>query len=556
MNTNDTKIKPIKIMSKLILLIKPLIFYLLVAVIFGVLGFLCAIFIPILGTLGVLKIVDEIYIPLSLKMIFVTLILMGIFRGIFRYTEQACNHYIAFKILAVIRDKVFSALRKLCPAKLENKEKRNLISLITSDVEFLEVFYAHTISPIAIAIIVSTIMFIFIWNISPILALISACAYIFVGIIVPVYNTKRINNLGLTYRNVSGNLNTQFLESLQGLQELIQYDKTAEQNIKINESTRRLSSLQSLLKGKEIFSRNLTDGFILLFNLIMILASLYLYSISRITFSDMCLSVVALLSSYGPVIALSNLSNSLTQTLASGERVLSLLNETPITEDKLNGIDVNVKEIDRKNVTFAYDNIKILDNVSLKAESNKITGILGKSGCGKSTLLKLIMRFWDKDNGKILLSGTEIENINTKSLRDNESYCTQETFLFNDTIGNNIRIGKHNATKDEIIEAAKLASIHDFINELPEKYDTPIGELGERLSDGEKQRIGIARSFLSNSSVMLLDEPTSNLDSLNEAIILKSIYNAKDKTVILISHRKSTLGIADKIYSLESNRKS
>ena len=288
----------------------------------------------------------------------------------------------------------------------------------------------------------------------------------------------------------------------------------------------------------------------------MVITSSILYFNNKIVFSEMAISITALVSSYGPVIALSNLSNNLAQTLASGDRVISLLEEEPVVSEIEDGIDKDFDEIEFKNLSFSYDSIKILDNISIKIDKNKITGILGKSGCGKSTLLKLIMRFWDRDSGELLLSSTPIENINTSSLRKNESYCTQETYLFNDTIGNNIAIGKIGATKDEIIKSAKQASIHQFISELPKGYDTPIGELGDRLSGGEKQRIGIARAFLSNAPVMLLDEPTSNLDSLNEAIILKSLHNANDKTIVLISHRKSTLAIADNIYSMESGRNS
>ena len=544
-----------KIMSKLITLIKPLIHYIIFAVVMGVLGFLCAIFIPVFGVIGILTVLG-INFTFSIKTIFTVLILLAVFRGILRYGEQACNHYIAFRILAVIRDKVFTVLRKLCPAKLEGEDKGNLISLITSDVELLEVFYAHTISPILIALTVSIIMVLFIGSFSPILGIISILAYFFVGVIIPVVNSKKIKNSGLAYRNKAGELNSLFLDSLRGLQELLQFSFTEERKSEISKKTSESKALHKKLKAGEISSRNFTEGTVFVFNIIMIITASILYFNNKINFSEMVISITALVSSYGPVIALSNLSNNLAQTLASGDRVISLLEEEPVVAEIEHGIDKNFDEIECKNLSFSYDSIKILDNISIKIEKNKITGILGKSGCGKSTLLKLIMRFWDRDSGELLLSETPIENINTRSLRKNESYCTQETYLFNDTIGNNIAIGKIGATKEEIIKSAKQASIHQFISELPKGYDTPIGELGDRLSGGEKQRIGIARAFLSNAPVMLLDEPTSNLDSLNEAIILKALHNAKDKTIILISHRKSTLAIADHIYSMESGRNS
>ena len=535
-----------KIMSKLITLIKPLIHYIIFAVVMGVLGFLCAIFIPVFGVIGVLTVLGYNF-TFSLKTIFTVLILLAVFRGILRY---------GFRILAVIRDKVFTVLRKLCPAKLEGQDKGNLISLITSDVELLEVFYAHTISPILIALMVSIIMVLFIGSFSPMLGIIAILAYFFVGVIIPVVNSKKIKNSGLAYRNKAGELNSLFLDSLRGLQELLQFSFTEERKSEISKKTSESKALHKKLKAGEISSRNFTEGTVFVFNIIMIITASILYFNNKIDFSEMVISITALVSSYGPVIALSNLSNNLAQTLASGDRVISLLEEEPVVAEIENGIDKNFDEIECKNLSFSYDSIKILDNISIKIEKNKITGILGKSGCGKSTLLKLIMRFWDRDSGELLLSETHIENINTRSLRKNESYCTQETYLFNDTIGNNIAIGKIGATKEEIIKSAKQASIHQFISELPKGYDTPIGELGDRLSGGEKQRIGIARAFLSNAPVILLDEPTSNLDSLNEAIILKALHNAKDKTIILISHRKSTLAIADHIYSMESGRNS
>lgn len=544
-----------KIMSKLITLINPLIHYMFFAVIMGVLGFLCAIFIPILGIICILTVLGFNFV-FSLKTIFIFLMLLAIFRGILRYGEQACNHYIAFRILAVIRDKVFSALRKLCPAKLEGQDKGNLISLITSDVELLEVFYAHTISPILIALIVSVVMILFIGNFSPVLGVIALLAYFFVGVIIPIINSKKIKNSGLAYRNKAGELNSLFLDSLRGLQELLQFSFTDKRKKEIATKTDESKALHKKLKAGEISSRNFTDITVFTFNIIMTFTASMLYFNNQISFTELAISITALMSSYGPVIALSNLSNNLAQTLASGDRVISLLEEEPVVVEIKDGIDKNFNEIECRNLSFSYDSNKILDNISMKIEKNKITGILGKSGCGKSTLLKLIMRFWDRDSGELLLSNVPIENINTNSLRKNESYCTQETYLFNDTIGNNIAIGKIGATKDEIIASAKQSSIHQFISELPKGYDTPIGELGDRLSGGEKQRIGIARAFLSNAPVMLLDEPTSNLDSLNEAIILKSLHSANDKTIVLISHRKSTLAIADTIYSMESGRNS
>jgi ATP-binding cassette subfamily C protein len=445
-------------------------------------------------------------------------------------------------------------LCRLCPAKLEGNDKGNLIALITSDVELLEVFYAHTISPIVIALCTSLIFVVFISSISLALGTIALLAYIFIGAVLPITNSKAVKQSGLDYRNISGKLNSLYLDSLRGLSELIQYDKVPQAAQNITDKTKELSQLQNKLKSNEIKTRNITELSIIFFDVVMLISAFALYSNDTISFANALIATVTLLSSYGSVIALSNLSNSLAQTLASGERVLSLLEEKPQTEDKTAGKNVYAENVICENVKFGYNNKTILNDVSLTFEKGKITGILGKSGCGKSTLLKLVMRFWDKDSGRIIIGNEEIKNINTSSLRQNESYCTQDTHLFNDTIGNNIRLAKQSATADEIITAAKKASIHDFIAELPLGYDTPIGELGNRLSGGEKQRIGLARAFLSYANIILLDEPTSNLDSLNEGIILKSLYETKDKTIILVSHRQSTLSIVDKIYKITDGK--
>lgn len=544
----------LKIILGLIGLVKPMLHIMAAAVILGIAGFLTAIFIPVLGGIGILA-ASGFDIGISLKAIFVCLILFGILRGILRYGEQSCNHYIAFRILAVIRDKVFSALRRLCPAKLEGHDKGDLISVITSDVELLEVFYAHTVSPVIIAFAVSVIMTVFMTSLSPTAGIVSAAAYITVGVLIPVINGSRQKDAGAQYRTAAGGLNALFLDSLRGLRELMQYDKTAMKRDEINRQTEQLGRIHKALKRREILSRNITDTAVFVFNMIMLLTQGYMCATGAVGFSEAIVCDIALISSYGPVIALSNLSNSLAQTLASGDRVLSLLEEKPETEEIADGADIDIDSISCRDVGFSYSGEKILDNISLEIKPNTITGIYGKSGCGKSTLLKLIMRFWDVSDGKLTLSGKEIKKINTECLRKNESYCTQETYLFNDTIGSNIKIAKPDATAEEVMKAAKSAAIHDFICGLPLGYDTPIGELGDRLSGGEKQRIGLARAFLSGAAVMLLDEPTSNLDSLNEAVILRSLHEARDKTIVLVSHRKSTLGIADQVYSLENTER-
>lgn len=544
------------IMQNLIVFAKPLLHFMVLAILMGSMGFLCSTSLTVLGTAAVLHKLD-FTIPLNISTILQLLVLLAILRGILRYAEQLCNHYIAFRLLAIIRDKVFRSLRRLCPAKLEGRDKGNLIAIITSDTELLEVFYAHTISPIAIAILTSVLMIIFISSFSIWLGIWATIAYLIIGILIPVLNGKKVNQPGMKYRNNIGQLNSLFLDSLRGLGELIQYNKGKKRLEEMNKKTIQLTNLQNSLKNAEATTRATTDCSILFFNSVMLFLSFYLYQKNILTFAESLLATVSLMSSFGPVVAISNLSNNLAQTFASAERVLNLLEETPIVKEKADGKNIHCSNITCEKLTFSYDKTTILKDISLEALEGKITGIYGKSGCGKSTLLKLFMRFWDKSSGKILLSNTEISEINTHSLRENESYCTQETHLFNDTIGNNIGIANPNATKDDIICAAKKASLHEFIQTLPYGYDTPIGELGDRLSGGEKQRIGIARAFLSSASIMLLDEPTSNLDSLNEGIILKSLYEERqNRTIVLVSHRQSTLGIASKIYSLSNERSS
>lgn len=540
----------LKIMAELIVLVKPMLPVMVFAVFLGILGFIAASAIPVGGAIALLNKLG-FQTPLSFKTAVIAMAFAAVLRGILRYGEQASNHYLAFKLLAIIRSKVFGALRRLAPAKLEDSGKGNLIALITSDVELLEVFYAHTISPIIIATVTSIIYTLFIASFSPALAIIAAAAYIFVGIFIPMWNEKNVKAPGRDYNQNSGELNTIFLDSLRGLKELMQYDCVNEKQAEILEKTKTLEQLQNKLKSREVKTLNITEITIYIFNIIMIFSAFSLHTKGIIPFSSALICSVTLMSSYGPVTALSNLSNNLAKTLASGERVLNLLEEEPETEDKTDGIDKTLSDVDCRNVSFGYGDVKILDGISLKAEENKITGILGKSGCGKSTLLKLIMRFWDKDRGEILLSGSEIKEINTECLRQNQSYCTQETHLFNDTIANNIKISAPKATQAEIEAACKQASLHDFVMTLPEGYNTQIGELGDRLSGGEKQRIGLARAFLSSAPIMLLDEPTSNLDSLNEKIILKALCENNDKTVILVSHRPSTLSIANKIYNIQ-----
>ncbi len=544
----------LSIMLRLITLVKPLAGYMMAAVAMGVAGFLCAQFITILGGYAMLDVL-KLHTGISISAIFVLVLVLAVLRAVLKYGEQSCNHFIAFKLLAIIRDHVFKALRKLCPAKLEGRDKGDLISVITSDIELLEVFYAHTISPVCIAFIMSVIMSIFIGSYSVVLGVIAALAYIAVGAFVPVMISKKSGTLGEDFRRQSGQLSGYVLESLRGLDEEIQYSYGEKRLDDLKLRTDSLSLKQEKMSVNVGFNTAITNSVILIFDIIMLVTSVSLYRNGTVGLEGVIIPLVALMSSFGPVVALANLGTTLQNTLASGGRVLDILDESPVTEEITDGRDITFSGAKAENVTFSYGEEKILDGLSLDIEKGKITGIIGRSGSGKSTLLKLFMRFWKTQGGRIAISDEDIDSINTASLRNAESFVTQETELFHDSIENNIRIAKLDATHDEVISACKKASIHDFIMTLPEGYDTNVGELGSTLSGGERQRIGLARAFLHDAPFMLLDEPTSNLDSLNEAVILKALRDdGAGRTVALVSHRKSTMCICNKVYSVENGR--
>lgn len=546
---NNKRRNGIQVMLGLIGLIKPMLGIMILAIIMGCIGNLMAISITILGCMGLME-VAGIYKGIALSTILILTVVLGIMRGPLRYAEQACNHYIAFKLLARIRHKVFASLRRLAPAKLEGEKKGNLISIITSDIELLEVFYAHTISPVMIAFIVSLIMSIFIGLKNVYLGMTAAFFYILVGVIIPVINSRLGQDTGLNYRKDFGELNTNVLDNLYGLEEILQYQQSADRLRVMNDKTDQLEKLNKKLKKSENIQRVITDIVILSAGLVMLATAYHFEKNGHITVADMVISVIAMMSSFGPAAALSALSNNLHHTLASGNRVLNLLEEEPVTEELLVGEAFCDSDINCEDITLAYPGSQriILDKFSHSFKKNKIHGILGKSGCGKSTLLKLLMRFFAVDSGSISYGNLNVNSIKTSSLRDNIAYVTQETFLFQDTIENNIKVAKENATRQEVEEAAKKASIHDFIMSLPKGYDTMLAELGDSISGGERQRIGLARAFLHNGNILLLDEPTSNIDSLNESVILNSIKKESDgKTIILVSHRKSTMGIAHEV---------
>lgn len=544
------------VMARLVVLVRPMVGYMLLAIAMGLAGHLCASFITILGGYAVLDVLGQ-GASISLNMLFACVVVFALMRALLHYGEQACNHFIAFKLLAILRDRVFRALRRLAPAKLEGRDKGNLIAVITSDIELLEVFYAHTLCPLAIAALFTVVMCLFIGSFHGVLGLLALAAYAVVGVVIPLAISRSSGDSGLVFRTQSGELSAFVLDSLRSLSETQQYGQGAKRLAQMNERTDALAQTEAQMK--RIAGRNnaVTGAAILAFDLAMLLASTALYRAGQVGYAGVLIPTIALFSSFGPVVALAALGSTLQNTLAAGNRVLDILDEQPVAPDIEQQEPISFDGAAARHVHFAYGEETILDNVSVDIPKNAVVGITGRSGSGKSTLLKLLMRFWRVQSGEVSLSGRNIERVNTRDLRDMESFVTQETQLFHDSIRNNLRLAKLDATDAEIEAACRKASMHDFIMTLPRGYDTPVGELGDTLSGGERQRLGLARAFLHDAPFILLDEPTSNLDSLNEAVILRALHQERmDKTVVLVSHRQSTMRMADTVYCVEHGRMS
>ncbi|WP_278600473.1 thiol reductant ABC exporter subunit CydC [Clostridium tertium] len=545
-----------QIMKRLIVELKPLAPIMVITIFMGVLGFLAAISIASFGAVALGAYIGDITF-ISFKGAIIVMAISALLRGFLRYGEQLSGHYIAFKILYILRDKIFTVLRKLAPAKLEGKEKGNLIALITSDIELLEVFYAHTIAPISIAIITNSIISIILFNIRPIFGVLAVIFFLIVGFVIPYVSSSFAKEAGVNYRNIFGESNNYVLDSLRGLKEVLLFKNGEERLNKINENSIKLNRSLDKIKEHEGIIRATTDITIMIAVLTFVILGASEYLSGNISFTTAIVSIVIIASSFGPVVALSNLSNTLLQTFACAERIFALLDEKPQVEEVRGKNDIQGKDIEYRNVSFSYPNRKesIFKNTSLNIRKGEKIALIGESGIGKSTFIKLIMRFWDVNSGDIKLDNIDIKDVNTESLRNSQTLVSQETYLFNESIRENIKVGNEDASESDIIEAAKKASIHDFILSLPKGYDTKVSELGGNLSSGERQRIGLARAFLKDSEVLILDEPTSNLDALNEGEILKAINeNCKEKTIILISHRKSTTAICDKVYKLENKQ--
>lgn len=541
------------IMKRLIIELKPLIPVMFITVSMGVLGFLASISITSFGAVSIISLIDNGF-KITFTTSLIIMVVCALLRGPLRYAEQLSGHYIAFKILVILRDKVFTALRKLAPSKLESKEKGNLVSLITSDIELLEVFYAHTIAPISIAILTNSIIAIILYTINPYYGLASAILYLTIGLFIPYFTSKIGKKSGIEYRNKFGETNSYLLDSLRGLKEILIFKNGEKRKENIHNYSISLNEKQKKIKLHEGIIRATTDFTIMIGMMGFVVLGIYLYLDGAIDFNSMILAIVILASSFGPVVALSNLSNNLLQTFASATRIFNLLDETPEVVENEGERHLDNTDINYDNVTFGYKGREeVLKNINMEIKKGESISIIGESGSGKSTFVKLLMRFWDVKEGKVNFGGENVKTLETKALRNHQVLMSQETYLFNETIEDNIKLSNLNASFEEVKEASKKAAIHDFIESLPNGYKTKVGELGSNLSSGEKQRIGLARAFLSKGEVLILDEPTSNLDTLNEGIILNSIKeNRKDKTIILITHRKSTSSICEKVFKVSN----
>lgn len=556
MNEKTTRRSGAKIMASLITLLGSLAYIMVLAVINGSLGFVCAMSVTLFGAVGVAKALGET-VALSYGMITALAIGCGILRGLLRYAEQYGNHYIAFRLLAVLRDKIFGALRTLCPAKLESKKKGSIIAMITSDIETLEVFYAHTISPVCIAVIVSLAVFFFVWNVSSAyIALTALVGYILVGIVLPLVSSARLKQSGVRYRAEFAAFNAFFLDSIKGIKDIVLNNAGEERKAEVDRRSDKLLSETKQMKHDITRASAATELTVSLAIFAALIVGIILVNSGALSVGRMIIGVVAVFGSFGPVIAISALPGNLTQTFASGDRVLDLLSEKPAVEPVRNGKAFDFERLDVDGLSFAYDeNTPVLSDICLHAGKGEMIGIVGESGCGKSTLLKMLLRFWQKSGGSVCYNGIDIDSIDEASLLDNVTMVSQSTYLFDETIEDNLRIAKQDATQDELEAACRMASVHDFIMSLPDGYKTRVGALGDDLSSGEKQRLGLARAFLRGSGLILLDEPTSNVDSINEGIILSALrQQKKTRSIILVSHRESTMSAADRIYRIEKGR--
>ena len=558
---NSSAKKPmgnVRVMWRMLGLAKPLAGWMVVAVACGVAGFCCATGIPVLAAAAALSVCGAAPAILPLAGAVAVLAALAVARGVLHLIEQRCNHYIAFRLLAHVRDLVFGALRRLTPAKLAGADRGDLVSTVTADVELLEVFYAHTISPICIAVLMACVMAAFLGSVAgPLPAALALGSYAVVGVLVPVLVSRSSGEAGQRSRDLAGSLSSFVLEGLRGLDEVLQYGAGGRRLAELDERSDELIAAQRELRGRAAQGQAATAGLIMVLSCLQMILCIELAASGDVHAVGAVLATVATFSSFGPFVALANLGSTLQGTLAAGRRVIAILDEEPQVAEvsDTEGAHPSFDGAAAEHVGFSYGEERILDDVSVTVDPGRIVGIQGRSGSGKSTLCRLLMRFWDVDEGRVALSGEDVRGVATSALRRAEAFVEQDTYLFHDSIRDNLLVAKPDATDEELVAACRAASVHDFIESLPHGYDTMVGELGETLSGGERQRLGLARAFLHDAPLLLLDEPTSNLDSLNEGQILRTLTEQRGRrAVVLISHRPSTMAIADKTYTMDSGR--
>lgn len=558
----------LRIMAGLIGLARPLALPMLGAVAAGVAGFLLSFGLGTFGAFALVRLVSDggglAGVPfggLSFQGAVALLMLCAGTRGIFQYLEQYANHYIAFTILAQLRGRIFEAMRRLAPAKLEQKSQGDLVSMVKGDIELLEVFYAHTISPVSIAVICWLLLGFFYGRLHVLLMLWALGGYAVLGVLVPIVASVRASGAGMRVRSEIGALNGFFLDLLRGVRELIQYGQEGQAAADMRRSTEKLADRQTDVKRQQARLAAWTDTVCVTATAGMVVLAGALCHRGLISPEAAFIAVVLQSTTFAPFLSLASLGNILTHTFAGGERILRLLEERPEVEAVEDGRTVPFGPVEVRSVHFTYapqaqeGSREVLKGADLSIRPGECLGIMGESGCGKSTLLKLIMRFWDPGEGKITLSGTALPEISTEDLWEKMSYMTQSPVFFSGTLRDNLRVGKEDAADAEIWAALERAAVADMIRGLPNGLDTAVGELGENYSGGERQRIALARCFLAGTPLLLLDEPTSNLDAQNEALVLRSLHeNREGKTIILVSHRRSSLGICSRTVQMEEGR--
>ena len=552
-----------KVILSLLKLVDKFIIVLFLAVLNGAIGNLLAVSISTLSIIALASLLG-LEIGISFIALLIIIVVCGILRGVVRYFEQYSNHYIAFKILAIIRHKVFKKLESLSISDIDDKEKGNMMEMITADIETLEVFYAHTVSPTLIALIVSIVNLTILGIVTNfVLSFVLLFFYIVVGVVIPLISYKVLEKDGRSYRYELASFNSFFLDALKGIKELKFFNKVDEKSKNIDEKSSSLDKKRVKSNNKASIFKAISSSMIILSALTIILVTFLIntYSSSLSLYIkpyELIIGVVIALSSFGPLVALSALPLNLVQTFSSGNRILDLLDEKPSLNEVKDGVNFEYNSLNVSNLSFKYskDDKEVLKNInlSLNLNENKIIVIKGESGIGKSTLLKLLLRYYKvSDYNMIKYNDISINKINTSSLLDNVTMFSQSTYIFNDTILNNLKIASLNASNDEVIDALKKASIYNFVFSLKDNLNTVIDPQKLNISLGEKQRLGLARVILRKPKLLLLDEPTANIDLENEVLFLNSLKTIKkDMSIIIITHKDSTSKIADITYKLEN----